>query len=178
MQLLLRKSLVDAMATLEGAAQLLGDCNVNESTFRYFFMCAVKRYEPRATFQTEWHKCDLLIQIPGSDGCDSAVVEFKFYLGANRTRSLDGKLGGWKGGPSLQNEAEFQACVNKLKALSYPTLNLKFLVLVYRRGIVRDGSKHSFERSYADLTRFGVDSFDVIEHDTSEHVTCNLIRVL
>jgi len=165
------------MAKLDSAAQFLGDCNINESTFRYFFMCAVKCHEPQATFQTEWYKCDLLIEIPKNDSCDSAVVEFKFYFGANRTRSLDGKLGGWKGGPSLQNEAEFQACVTKLKALSYPKLNLKFLVVVYRRGIVRDRSKHSFERSYADLTPFGLDSFEVIEHETSEHVTCNLIRV-
>jgi len=96
-------------------------------------------------FQTEWKKFDLLVQVGGVN----TLIEFKYYL-LRRTYGLDGVAGQAKGGPSLKNEAEFQACLGKLRDTVVPGIEQRRLILVYER----DGNssrRRSLHRSYGEL---------------------------
>ena len=110
--------------------------------------------QPAPTFQTEWHRFDLLIQ----QGRQATVIEFKYYL-QRRTLGLLGEDLGFKGGPGPKNEAEFKACVDKLRTAALPGVDDRRLVLVYEKQS-HSGFRYSFNGSYQDLAA-GDDLVDV-----------------
>jgi hypothetical protein len=173
-QSLVQQSLRSAMSCLEKHSKLVGFQNVDESTFRSFVLAEIMRLDPDAKCQTEWQRFDLLVQAKDQN----AVLEFKFFYGPRRTKNLDGSDGAWKGGPSLKNEREFQQCVEKLIEERRPEIEYKFLVLVYRKGISKIASKHSYESSYSNLSRFKIQHFEIIDHEDRDNVACNLIHVV
>lgn len=137
----------EAMRRLLVHAEKVELPNTDESTLRAFFMAAAHDLlgAPRLRFQTEWRRFDLLVQL----GEFATVVEFKYYL-KRRTRGLRGEHLGFKGGPGPQNEAEFRACVQKLRTAVLPDMADRRLVLVYERESY-GRSRHSFDHSYRDL---------------------------
>jgi hypothetical protein len=122
--------------------------NTDECTLRAFFMAAAHDLlgAPRPRFQTEWRRFDLLLQIGGL----ATVIEFKYYL-QRCTRGLRGEHLGFKGGPGPKNEAEFRACVQKLRTAVLPNVAGRRLILVYERESSGQ-SRRSFDRSYRDLS--------------------------
>jgi hypothetical protein len=170
MQKLLIKALRSAMSTLERHLKLVGGNNADEATFRSFLLAEIVRTAPKAKGQIEWHRFDLLLQHRN----ENALVEIKFYM-PDRTIGLDGTPGNWKGGASLKNEQEFCKCVSKLKD-TQNDIHHKFLILVYESNSERTG-KHSFAKSYDDLTRFGVSEVHTIDHTYATRAVCKLIRI-
>jgi hypothetical protein len=175
----LRDSLKAAMKQLKRYANLLNvnqdGTNINESVLRFFVLAEIMKRDRGASCQTEWKKFDLLATTRGK----TFLVEFKFY-GYNREYRLDGKPGRWKGHPSLKNEEEFGKCLNKLREFRGSGINEKYLVLAYQKGPWRGDRgdhKHSYETSYADLTRFGVASVEEIGHCYERCIACKLITV-
>jgi hypothetical protein len=146
----------EAMRRLLSHAEKVGLPNTDEWTLRAFFMAAA--YDllgmPGPQFQTEWHRFDLLVQIDAV----ATIIEFKYYL-RRRTLGLGGEHLGFKGGPGLQNEAEFNACVKKLRTAALPEVADRRLILVYERES-NGRSRRSFDRSYRGLA-VGDDVTDV-----------------
>jgi hypothetical protein len=130
--------------------------NTDESTLRALFMAAAHDLlgMPQPRFQTEWRGFDLLVQL----GDLATIIEFKYYL-KRRTRGLRDEHLGFKGGPGPQNEAEFRACVQKLRTAALPDIADRRLVLVYERESY-GRSRHSFDHSFRDLST-GEDLIDV-----------------
>jgi hypothetical protein len=87
---------------------------------------------PSPRFQTEWRKFDLLVQT----GELATIIEFKYYL-QRRTLGLQGEPLGFKGGPGPRNEAEFKACVHKLRTAVPQGVTDRRLILVYETQWVR-----------------------------------------
>jgi hypothetical protein len=79
----------------------------------------------------------------------TTVIEFKYYL-QRRAYGLQGEPLRFKGGPGPQNEAEFNACVQKLRSAALPDSADRRLVLIYEREST-SRSRHSFHQSYGDL---------------------------
>jgi hypothetical protein len=145
----------EAMRRLLAHADKVGLPNTDESTLRAFFMAAAHdQLDSRPRFQTEWHTFDLLLQI----GELATIIEFKYFL-RRRTFGLQGDRLGFKGGPGPKNEAEFNACVHKLRTAVPSGVADRRLILVYERQS-NGGSRYSFSRSYRDLA-VGVDLADV-----------------
>jgi hypothetical protein len=137
----------EAMRRLLVHAEQVELPNTDECTLRAFFMAAARDLlVPRPRFQAEWRRFDLLVQIDEL----ATVIEFKYYL-QRHARGLSGEPLGFKGGPGPQNEAEFNACVQKLRTNVPPGVADRRLVLVYERESVRR-SRHSFDQSYGDLS--------------------------
>jgi hypothetical protein len=109
---------------------------------------------PGPRFQTEWHRFDLLVQI----GTLATVIEFKYYM-RRRTLGFGGEPLGFKGGPGPKNEAEFSACVRKLRTAVLPGVADRRLILAYERE-PNGRSRRSFDRSYGGLA-VGNDVTDV-----------------
>jgi hypothetical protein len=175
----LRDSLKAAMKQLKRYAKLLNvnkdGTNINESVLRFFVLAEIMKRDRGARCQTEWKRFDLLVTTRGK----SFLVEFKFY-GFNREYRLDGKPGRWKGYPSLKNEEEFGKCLKNVREFPGSGITEKYLVLVYQKGPWcgdRGDHKHSYETSYADLTRFGVTSVEEIGHCYEKCTACKLITV-
>jgi hypothetical protein len=137
----------EAMRRLLVHAEKVGLANTDECTLRAFFMAAAHDLlgVPQPRFQTEWRRYDLLVQVDDA----STVIEFKYYM-QRRNRGLRDEQLGFKGGPGLKNEAEFKACVQKLRTAQLPVGVDRRLVLVYLRESSSQ-SRHSFDRSYRDL---------------------------
>lgn len=131
--------------TLEHAAAV-GLSNTEESTFRAFFMAAAHHVLDAPRFQTEWKKFDLLVQADR----EATLVEFKYYL-LRRNFDLSSAPGRRKGGPGSQNEAEFYACLNKLRDTVVEGIDHRRLVLVYQRD--DRPTRRAFHRSYGELNR-------------------------
>ena len=55
----------------------------------------------------------------------------------------------------------------------YPSVS----VLVYPRGLPKPRSKSSYEQSYAELGRFGLDNVTAIDHPAADAIACSLIGV-
>lgn len=145
----------EAMRRLLAHAEKVELPNTDESTLRAFFMAAAHdQLGSRPRFQTEWRRFDLLLQI----GELATVIEFKYYV-QRRTQGLQGEHLGFKGGPGLKNEAEFTACVQKLRTAVLPGVADRRLILVYE-GQSNGRSHHSFDRSYQGLAS-GADLADV-----------------
>ncbi len=158
------------MSKLQRHLKLVGGNNADEATFRSFLLAEVMRLAPKAKGQIEWHRFDLLLQCRN----ENALVEIKFYM-PDRTFALDGTPGKWKGWASLKNEQEFCDCVDKLSE-TQDNIHHKFLILVYETDSSRPG-KHSFRKSYDDLTRFGISDVQVIHHSYAARAVCKLIRI-
>jgi len=172
MQSLLEKSLQRAMHSITELAALIGPHNVDESTFRSHLLAEIMRHESKAVCQKEWHGFDVLVRV----GAASALLEIKFYFANARTMELDGRLGDWKGGPGSQNEQEFVECLEKLRSARHAVAQ-KFLILVYRCGAIKATSPLSYDKSYADLSRFGTSVVNIIDHCDAVNVTCKMINI-
>jgi hypothetical protein len=134
-----------AMVRLLDHADKVGLTNTEEFTLRAFFMAAAHDLRPSRRFQTEWKKFDLLVQ----DDDVATLIEFKYYL-HRRSADLDGTAGRPKGGAGPKNEAEFAACLAKLRTTAVPGVAQRALVLVYERDDDR-GRETSFHGSYGAL---------------------------
>lgn len=77
------------------------------------------------------------------------VVEFKYYL-LRCSFGLGGEPLRYKGGAGPKNEAEFRACVHKLRTAIPAGVGDRRLILLYERAYNRR-SRYSFHRSYGDL---------------------------
>jgi hypothetical protein len=75
------------------------------------------------------------------------------------TLGLGGEHLGFKGGPGPKNEAEFNACVKKLRTAALTDVADRRLILDYERE-ANGRSRHSFDRSYRGLA-VGDDLTDV-----------------
>ncbi|MBM4019877.1 MAG: hypothetical protein FJ288_16405 [Planctomycetes bacterium] len=160
-----------AFERLRPHAQSVDLGNVDESTFRSFFLAALKEECPGAHCQTEWHTFDLLVQHAGLN----ALIEFKFLV-MRRTQELDGRRGHWKGEAGTQNEDEFWACVKKLREQRYPVKH-KYVLLVYQKSYPLR-SKYSFAKSYDNLAHDrGISTVTDIQHCMGETLACKLIEV-
>jgi hypothetical protein len=136
----------EAMRRLLAHAEKVGLPNTDECTLRAFFMAAARdQLGPSPRFQTEWRKFDLLVQT----GELATIIEFKYYL-QRRTLGLQGEPLGFKGGPGPRNEAEFKACVHKLRTAVPQGVTDRRLILVYETQS-NPASRNSFGRSYRDL---------------------------
>jgi len=145
----------EAMCRLLAHAAKVGLANTDECTLRAFFMAAAHDLvDPSPRLQTEWRRFDLLLQNNGL----ATVIEFKYYM-RRRSLGLQGEHIGFKGGPGPKNEAEFKACVEKLRTAAIPGVADRRLILVYERQ-PNSGSRYSFSQSYQDLT-VGTDLADV-----------------
>ncbi len=158
------------MSKLQRHLNLVGENNADEATFRSFLFAEIMRLAPKTKGQIEWDRYDLLLLC----GKDKALVEIKFYM-PGRNMDVDGSQGNWKGGASLQNEQEFCECVNKLRK-PQDHISHKFLILVYETKSKR-ASKHSFSKSYDDLTKFGLSDVQTIDHSFTSGAVCKLIRI-
>lgn len=118
--------------------------NTEEFTFRAFFMDAAWDLLDHPTFQTEWNKFDLLVQVGGA----ATLIEFKYYLW-RRVSDLKGRPGRPKGGASLQNETEFWATFNRLQSAPADGIAQRRLVLVYEDDSDRPG--RGYHASYGHL---------------------------
>jgi hypothetical protein len=137
----------EAMVRLVAHAAKVGLPNTEEFTFRALFMAAAHDLLDRPRFQTEWARFDLLVQL----GEHATLIEFKYYL-LRRTVGLRGELLGYKGGAGLKNEAEFRACVRKVRNAVLPAgVDDRRLILLYERDYTRQ-SRHSFHLSYGHLS--------------------------
>jgi hypothetical protein len=125
----------------------VGLANTEEFTFRAFFMAAACELLDKPRFQTEWAKFDLLVQAGGT----ASLIEFKYYL-LRRNYHLDGTPGPKKGAAGTKNEAEFHACINKLRNSVLDGIDERRLVLVYERDdhVPGRGSR-SLHSSYGQL---------------------------
>jgi hypothetical protein len=136
----------EAMRRLLAHAEKVGLANTDECTLRAFFMAAAHDHlKPSPKFQTEWRRFDLLLQV----GDLATIIEFKYYM-QRRTVGLQGQHLGFKGGPGLKNEAEFNACVHKLRTAELPGVADRRLILVYEEQ-PNGGTRHSLSQSYRDL---------------------------
>lgn len=136
-----------AMVRILDHAEKVCLANTEEFTFRSFFMAAAYELLDRPRFQTEWGTFDLLVQTRDT----SCLIEFKYYL-RRRTYRLDGTPGRRKGGAGVKNEAEFRACVDKLRAATVSGIDQRRLVLVYEREDQHGGTgSRSFHDSYGRL---------------------------
>jgi len=99
----------------------------NESVFRYCFCRSLHTAYPQIQQFVECGRIDLVLRHQRR----SAFVEFKFYQHARQFDPYDGRLRGYKGGPSRKNMREFQMCVHHLH--ERPTIDglSKYVVLVY-----------------------------------------------
>lgn len=146
----------EAMRRLLVHAEKVDLANTDECTLRAFFMAAAHDLlgASRPRFQTEWRRYDLLVQVDDA----ATVIEFKYYI-QRRNRGLRDEQRSFKGGPGRKNEAEFNACVQKLRTADLPDDVDRRLVLVYGREPSTQ-SRRSFDQSYRDLTP-GEDLADV-----------------
>ena len=146
----------EAMRRLLAHAEKVGLPNTDECTLRAFFMAAAHDLlgMPGPQFQTEWYRFDLLVQI----GTLTAAIEFKYYMQRHKL-GLGGEHLGFKGGPGPKNEAEYNACVKKLRTAGPPGVADRRLILVYVRE-ANGRSRYSFDRSYGGLA-VGDDLADV-----------------
>ena len=146
----------EAMRRLLAHAEKVRLSNTDECTLRAFFMAAAHDVlgMPGPQFQTEWYRFDLLVQIDAL----ATVIEFKYYM-RRRTFGLGGGFLGFKGGPGPKNEAEFNACVKKLRTAVLTGVGDRRLILVYERE-ANGQSRYSFDRSYGGLA-VGNDLTDV-----------------
>ena len=170
---LLPDTLAAALASLREHSTLVGLFNVDESTFRSFVLAELKRRVPDANCQTEWEKmrADLLFQSPERN----VLIEFKFYI-TRPMHALDGSFLRWKGWAGPENEDDFRHCVEKVKAIRLKEIDDKFIVVVHELSTTRR-SKYSFEESYRDLSRFGLDSTQTIKHSFDDTLVCKLTRI-
>jgi len=150
----LKAVLLAAMSRLRSHAKRVELPNVDESTFRSFFLAELRRRYP-AKCETEWKRFDLFVDWPGN----RTLIEFKFYLYKGR-----------KGGPSFKNRREFDACKEKLLKHDGDEIVTKWLVLVYQCD-PKSGGKHTFEKHY---DREGV---LIGPHAMDGVLTCRLIEV-
>jgi hypothetical protein len=181
---LLRDSLAAAMKQLRRYSRLVNvypdGKNINESVFRFLVVAEIMRRDPEARCQTEWKKFDMLLATSGVN----FLVEFKFYQ-YPRMYDLDGEPKQWKGGPGPKNVGEFKDCVKKLKKglkekCDNDRIAGKYLVLVYQKGPwrgERSDRRHSFEKSYDDLRRFGGTAAEEIGHCHEDCLACKLITI-
>jgi hypothetical protein len=162
-----------ALSRLREHAELVGLFNVDESTFRSFVLAEIMSSNSLARCQTEWEKnrIDLLCQMNERN----VVVEFKFFV-TRPMLGLDGSHLRWKGWASPENEGEFRACVEKLTHLAIKGIDDKFIVLAHEVSTVKK-SRHSFVKSYQDLSRFGIHAVHPIDHNFCDTVMCKLIEV-
>ncbi|MBY3552580.1 hypothetical protein [Modestobacter lapidis] len=130
-------------------AEKVGLANTEEFTFRASFMSAAHDRLGCPRFQTEWRKFDLLVQ----DGDVATLIEFKYYL-LRRSHDLDGVPGRLKGGAGPKNEAEFSACLAKLRNSVVPGIGARRLVLVYERDDEQPRLR-TLHRSYGGLAPSG-----------------------
>lgn len=86
-----------------------------ESVFRWLFVRRAIEMFPDAEPQNEWHRIDLLLQLPTQDL--NLLIEFKFFAMTRDHQRLDRTSGRPKGGPGDKNFGEVIDCVNKLRAL-------------------------------------------------------------
>jgi hypothetical protein len=172
MKQLLMRATRAAFQSLKPHVKLVGLANVNESTFRSFFLAGLMGRCPKACCQTEWHKFDLLVQRDD----ENALVEFKFNV-VRQTRELDGHLGYWKGGASAKNESEFKACVHKLHTLKDAKIKHRYVLLVYAKGYPKR-SKCSFTKSYDALpARPEFRKITDVAHCMADKLSCKIIEV-
>ncbi len=99
---------------------------INESVFRYFFIKELFKQYPKAVFETEWKRFDLLI----TDRKKGIIIELKFFF-LNKHRDLNGKFKNYKGRPSKKNKQEFIDCIKKISSLDENDIKEKYVVLVY-----------------------------------------------
>jgi hypothetical protein len=146
----------EAMRRLLAHAEKVRLPNTDECTLRAFFMAAAHDLlgTPWPRFQTEWSRFDVLVQI----GTLATIIEFKYYM-RRRTFGLGGKPLSFKGGPGPKNEAEFNACLEKLCTAVPTGVGDRRLILVYERE-ANGRSRYSFDRSYGGLA-VGDDVTDV-----------------
>src|SRR3954468_22776393 len=100
----------EAMVRILDHSEKVGLANTEEFTFRAFFMAAAHDRLATPRFQTEWRTFDLLMQ----QGDAAFLIEFEYYM-LRRNYDIDGTPGGPMGGAGLKNEAEFNACLAKLR---------------------------------------------------------------
>lgn len=172
MRQLVEQAASGAFDRLKPHAESVGLTNVDESTFRSFFLASLMERCPDVRCQTEWHTFDLLVQHAGID----ALIEFKFLV-MRRTRELDGRPGNWKGEAGTQNKKEFWQCVKKLHGQPYHVQH-RYLLLVYETSYPRP-SKYSFAKSYGNLTpgKF-IATVAGMQHCMSDVLACKLIEVV
>ena len=167
MEDLLLKALCNAMGDAREQAELVGLENVDESTFRSFVMAAICREDASVKVHTEWNRVDLLAQ----RGNENALVEFKYYV-IRALKDLDGALIRWKGGAGFKNEEEFCQCIDKVREISNPRINYRYLVLAYENSTHK--RTYSFSDNYDNLCDFGLDRVHVVLH-RFDAMTCKLI---
>ena len=158
---------------LKPHSRRVGLDNVDESTFRSFFLVELMQQWQGAKCQTEWHWFDLLAK----DSDVAVLVEFKFYF-MRQTCELDDRPAGWKGGAGPQNQSEFWKCVQKLHKVTQHKVQHRFLILVYQRAYPRQ-SKYSFAKSYDNLPlRQAMKSVKNVKHCMHETLACKIIEVV
>ncbi len=120
----------------------------DESVLRYHFGRLLATDYPEVEQLVECDTIDLVLRRPPS----VAFIEFKLYRKARRLDPYDGRPRGYKGGPSLQNVREFQACVDQLhERRSKAHLDLsKYIILVYADSTDVSRSNRRFSRYYDD----------------------------
>ena len=144
--------------------------NIDEATFRAFFLEAFMRANKRATCQIEWNRYDLLIV----QGKARALIEFKFYFPSQHF-DIEGKPTRWKGRAGSKNEGEFRACVQKLKDCQVEGITHRYLVLAYRLVTHDNDSVPSFAKSYTTLDSYDVLPDKVATVSESSDYVCKLI---
>ncbi|MCC6906666.1 MAG: hypothetical protein IT430_01880 [Phycisphaerales bacterium] len=150
-------------------AKVVDLCNTDESTYRSFFMAALKSRLPKARLETEWRRFDLLVQNDGRN----TLIEFKYYI-LRRCWGLDGKALQWKGGAGVQNEREFWDCVQKLHRCAHAPLHDKYLVLVYEQ--IKDGCKRkTYGASYGALG--ASDLIDGVKSFERDSLICKVLKI-
>ena len=129
----------------------VGMLNVDESTYRMFFMESLRVIRPGAMIQSEWKLIDLLVVDPPL----RAFVEFK-YLAYRRTLDLDGApTGNPKGGPGKKNEESLWKDFRKLRDFEESSVTDRYSVLVYERDTPHKKAQLSYHLSYRDLSPSG-----------------------
>ncbi|SBV26123.1 hypothetical protein GA0070620_1605 [Micromonospora krabiensis] len=127
MDQLVRSTLSNTMAWMGGELKLMPLSRWNESIFRYFFCRQLASTKPSVSQFVECDHIDLVLH----SAEEKAFVEFKFYLHPRKFDPYTGNSLGFKGGPSLQNLAEFRRCVDHLHGRNLTPGLSKYLILVY-----------------------------------------------
>lgn len=126
--------------------QLMPLARWNESVFRYVFCRCLAQVHPEVDQFVECSKIDLVLR----SGREQAFVEFKFYLRPQRFDPYDGRMLGYKGGPSAKNLAEFQACVDYLHSRRSVEGLSKYVVLAYADPSDARRADHRYATYYDD----------------------------
>ena len=142
---LIEQALISTLEALRVQSERIAVNSLNESVFRFLFQQALLAANPSAELLAECQKIDLVVRAERT----VAFVEFKYFV---HSRSYDpvtlSPLASWKSFPSLANQRQFLASVQKLKAVHSEHPVFRLVVLFYSDLASQNGrSYHSWYAS-------------------------------